>query len=277
MGYGAQTAPLAIAHRGGAGLGPEDTLAAFGMTAALGVRYLETDVRLTRDGELVCFHDATLDRVTEALGRVSHRRLAELRTVLVHGREPIPTLAEALDAFPECNFTVDMKDESAIAPLAALLRHRPYAERVCVAGAWDSWLARLKRITPGVHTALGWRSLTALICSSRAGTRPSRRFATAPFAHVPVRLGSVPIVVERLASHAHRIGVRVNVWTVDDPHLMHELLDMGVDGIITDHPDVLREVLIARGEWMTMSSRPAAFVEPARRSAATEEAAPAAT
>jgi glycerophosphoryl diester phosphodiesterase len=253
MGYGSQGGPLAIAHRGGAGLAPENTLAAFAMSAALGLRYLETDVRLTRDGALVCFHDSTLDRVTEACGRVDQWRLADLRHTLVEGREPIPTLAEAFDAFPDCNFTVDLKDEAAIAPLASLLRNRADAERVCVAGAWDSWLARLKRITPGVHTALGWRSLTALICASRAGTRPSRRFATGPFAHVPVRLGSVPIFVERLADHAHRIGVRVNVWTVDDPHLMHELLDMGVDGIITDRPDVLREVLIARNGWTTRS------------------------
>lgn len=261
MTYGDQTRPLAIAHRGGAGLAPENTLAAFGMSAALGFRYLETDVRLTRDGELVCFHDSTLDRVTEAHGRVQDRPLADLRHTLVEGREPIPTLAEALDALPDCNFTVDMKDEAAIAPLASLLRNRSYAERVCVAGAWDGWLARLSRVTPGVQTALGWRSLTALICSSHAGTRPSRRFATAPFAHVPVRLGSVPIFVERLARHAHRIGVRVNVWTVDDPHLMHELLDMGVDGVITDRPDVLREVLIARGEWVAPMAPHAAGLE----------------
>src|SRR5687768_17206786 len=119
MDYGAQTGPLAIAHRGGAGLAPGNTLTAFAMAAALGFRYLETDVRLTRDGELVCFHDATLDRVTEAHGRVSHRGVADLRHMLVEGREPIPTLAEALDAFPDCYFTVDMKDEAAIAPLAS--------------------------------------------------------------------------------------------------------------------------------------------------------------
>lgn len=251
MTYGAQDAPLAIAHRGGAGLAPENTLAAFEMASALGFRYLETDVRLTRDGHLVCFHDATLDRAADARGRVVHHRLAELRAMRVGG-EPIPTLADALDEFPDAKFTVDLKEEAAIEPLARLLGHKPYAERVCVAGAWDGWLARLRHMAPDVKTALGWRSLTALIWCSRTGTRPSPRIATAPFAHVPITLGSVPIFVERFARHAHSIGVRVIVWTVDDPVRMHRLLDMGVDGIITDRPDVLREVLIAREAWAPM-------------------------
>jgi glycerophosphoryl diester phosphodiesterase len=244
--------PMAIAHRGGAALAPENTLAAFGLATSLGFRYLETDVRLTRDGELICFHDATLDRVTDGRGRVQRHSLREVRALRVGGSEPIPTLGEALEAFGGSNFTVDLKEEAGIEPLARLLRHGPLAARVCVAGAWDSWLARLRALVPTVHTALGWRSLSALVWCSRTSTPVPRRIATAPFAHVPIRLGSVPIFVRRLVTQAHRIGVRVVVWTVDEPSVMHRLLDLGVDGIITDRPDVLREVLITRGVWSPM-------------------------
>lgn len=247
--YGVPIEPMAIAHRGGAALAAENTLVAFGTATSLGLRYLETDVRLTSDRELVCFHDATLERVTDGHGRVQHHTLRQLQALRVDGHESIPTLADALDAFPRSNFTVDLKDEAAIEPLARLLGHRPFAERVCVAGAWDGWLAHLRRLAPDVHTALGWRSLTTLVCCSRTRARTPRRVATAPFAHVPLRLGSVPIFVERLVTHAHDIGIRVVVWTVDEPRTMHQLLDHGVDGIITDRPDLLREVLIARGTW----------------------------
>jgi len=249
MRYGEPLGPLAIAHRGGAALAPENTLAAFNGSSGLGFRYLETDVRVTRDGQLVCFHDATLDRVTGQRGRVRDHRLVDLRTALVGGTEPIPTLGDALDAFPQYSFTVDLKDEAAIEPLGRLLGHRADAQRVCVAGAWDGWLARLRSIAPDIQTALGWRSLIRLISCSRVGAKPSPRIATAPFAHVPIRLGSVPIFVERLVRHAHAIDVRVIVWTVDEPTSMHRLFDMGVDGIITDRPDQLRDVLVARDSW----------------------------
>jgi glycerophosphoryl diester phosphodiesterase len=247
--YGVPIEPMAIAHRGGAALAPENTLAAFRMATSLGFRYLETDVRVTSDGALVCLHDATLDRVTDGHGRLQRYRLSDVRALCVDSSEAIPTLAEALEAFPGANFTIDLKVEAAIEPLARLLRHGPFAARVCVAGAWDSWIARLRGLVPGLHTALGWRSLTALVWCSRTRSVPPRRIATAPFAHVPIRLGSVPIFVERLVTHAHEMGVRVVVWTVDDPPTMHRLLDHGVDGIITDRPDLLREVMIARGTW----------------------------
>ena len=247
--YGRPIEPMAIAHRGGAALAPENTLVAFRRATSLGFRYLETDVRATSDGEVVCFHDATLDRVTDGHGRVQRHSLHQLRALRVHGSAQIPTLAEALEAFPDSNFTIDLKDEAAIEPLARVLRNEPLPTRVCIAGSWDGWLARLARLVPGVHTALGWRSLSALVWRSHAG-QPSRRgLAAAPFAHVPIRLGSVPILVPRLVTDAHRLGVRVVVWTVDSPELMHRLFDAGVDGIITDRPDVLREVLVARGSW----------------------------
>lgn len=264
MAYPSQVGPLAIAHRGGAGLAPENTVAAFARSTALGIRYLETDVRLTSDGQLACFHDETLDRVTTARGPVRHHTMAELRRLGVGG-EPIVTLSEALEAFPDSRFTVDLKEAGAIEPLARVLARRRVGERVCVAGAWDGWLSRLRELAPHAHTALGWRSLATLITCARAGVSAPRWIRTAEFAHVPVSLGRVPVFVDRLVDKAHAHGIRVIAWTVDEPALMDRLLDAGVDGIITDRPDLLRESYIRRGIWEPMpaiSRVPSAAVPP---------------
>ena len=249
MTYGEESGPLAIAHRGGAALAQENSLAAFALASALGLRYLETDIRVTSDGQLVCFHDDTLERVTSATGPVRSKSLSQLRVWRINGIELIPTLDEALDAFPEQCFTVDLKDQAAIEPLVKSLQRRGVAQRVCIAGAWDGWLGHVRREVPEVTTALGWRSLTALLTCARTGVRPPKALATAPFAHVPVKLGPVPIFVERLVAMSHDIGVRVVTWTVDEPVAIRRLLDAGVDAIITDRPDILREVLIQRGAW----------------------------
>ena len=251
---------MAIAHRGGAGLEQENTLVAFGRASGLGLRYLETDLRLTSDGHLVCFHDENLDRVTAATGPVRSRTLLELRALRINGIEPIPTFDEALDAYPGQCFTVDPKDQAGLRPLVKSLRRREVAERVCIAGAWDGWLAQVRREVPEVTTALGWRSLTALLTCARTGVRPPRALATAPFAHVPVKLGRVPIFVERLMAMSADLGVRVVTWTVDEPAVMRRLLDAGVDAIITDRPDLLREVLVSRGQW-TPAGREAFFAK----------------
>ena len=258
--YGDHTGPLAIAHRGGMGLAPENTLAAFGRATALGLTHLETDVRTTRDGHLVCFHDATLGRVTGHPGRVADLDLADLRRLRVGGTDQVPTLSEAMASFPTARFAIDLKDEATIGAMARLLRANPgWAERTLVAGAWSGWLRRLRDEAPGVTTALGWRSLTTLVACSRGGVRPPglRRTeaAAGAFAHVPIRLGRLPVHSERVIARAHELGIRVVVWTVDDPATMRSLLDMGVDGIITDRPDVLREVLIGRGQWASPQTR----------------------
>lgn len=253
MSYGIQGQPLAIAHRGGALIAPENTLAAFAMSTALGLGYLESDVRLTADGELVCFHDEVLDRCTTGRGRVSAHTTDQLRAhVRVAGTERIPTLEEALETFPDACFTVDLKERAAIAPMARLLQRRDYAERVCVAGAWDGWLQLLASQVPHVRTALGWRSLAALLSASKVGLQPPAVTVAGRFAHLPIRLGRLPVHSPSLVRRSHRLGVRVVVWTVNEPTLMDELLDMGVDGIITDRPDVLRTVLIRRGQWAPM-------------------------
>jgi glycerophosphoryl diester phosphodiesterase len=252
MTYGEGPGPLAIAHRGGSGLAPENSLAAFALASALGLRYLETDIRVTCDGHLVCFHDETLERVTSATGPVRSKSLRELRALRINGIEPIPSFDEVLDALPEQFFTVDLKDQVAITPLVKSLQRKGVAERVCIAGAWDGWLAHVRREVPEVTTALGWRSLTALLSCARTGLRPPKALATAPFAHVPIKLGRLPIYADRLVAMSHDIGVRVVAWTVDEPVVMRRLLDAGVDAIITDRPDVLREVLVSRDQWAPM-------------------------
>lgn len=249
--YGDHTGPLAIAHRGGMALAPENTLAAFGRATSLGLTHLETDVQTTRDGHVVCFHDASLRRVTGHPGRIADLDLADVRRLRVHGTDQVPTLGEAMAAFPQARFAIDLKDEASIGAMARLLAAHPsWAERICVAGAWSRWLRRLQDEAPGVTTALGWRSLTTLIACSRGGVRPvGVGTSGGAFAHVPLRLGRMPIHSERVIARAHELGIRVVVWTVDDPATMRTLLDAGVDGIITDRPDVLRDVLIGRDQW----------------------------
>jgi glycerophosphoryl diester phosphodiesterase len=242
--YRDRPGPLAIAHRGGAGLAAENTLDAFRRSYDLGVRYLETDVRLSADGRLVAFHDAHLNRATGVSGRLDNRTLAELTELPVLGGGPVLPLESLLDAFPDACFTLDIKHPTVIAPLARLLRQDTVASRVCVAAARGSWLrAAEAMVGPELCTALSWRDLAHL------ATCPRGRYGTACFAHLPLRLGRVPVFRDELVARAHAAGVRVIVWTVNDPATMHRLLDNGVDGIISDRPDLLRDVLIARGQW----------------------------
>jgi glycerophosphoryl diester phosphodiesterase len=249
--YGSEIGPLAVAHRGGAGLAPENTMAAFDRSYALGIRYLETDVRLSADGVCLAFHDADTSRLLGVRGRIGeldHRAATRLR---VHGREPVVRLDEGLRAFPDARFTIDLKDPAAIGPLTATIRRCGATDRVCIAGNADHWLADIRStLGPEVATAMGWESLIRLVVAARSGTRP-RGIMPAPFAHLPLRMGGIPLIGERLISLAHDLGTRVLVWTVDVPRSMNRLLDLGVDGIISDRPDLLREELIARGQWQT--------------------------
>jgi glycerophosphoryl diester phosphodiesterase len=250
MRYADRPGPLAIAHRGGAGLAAENTLEAFRRSYALGVRFLETDVRLSSDGRLVAFHDARLARVTAARGLVRAQPLAALTSLPVRGGGRVVALDDVIAAFPDACLTIDVKHPAVIEPLARLLHSTDFARRVCVAAARGSWLRRLRELAgPELCTALSWRALARL-----AAPRSRGRYGDAGFAHVPLQLGRVPVFRDDLVLRAHDAGVRVIVWTVNEPDTMHRLLDNGVDGIISDRPDLLRDVLIARGQWHTPDS-----------------------
>ncbi|MGH3803901.1 MAG: glycerophosphodiester phosphodiesterase family protein [Pseudonocardiaceae bacterium] len=244
--------PRAFAHRGwhlGELAGMENSLAAFRRAAAEGYRYLETDVRATRDGVIVVLHDATLDRTTDSSGEVAQLDWAAVRTARVGGREAVFRLADLLEELPEALLNVDVKADTAVAGVLELLRCTDQWHRVCVASFSEARLQRLRRTAgPRLLTSMGPTSAAAL------WLRSALPFLAAPpirgeFAQLPVRLGGITVVDRTLVRYAHRRGLEVHVWTVDLAAEMEALLDLGVDGLITDRPDLLREVLRARRAW----------------------------
>ncbi|MER6773824.1 glycerophosphodiester phosphodiesterase [Streptomyces bacillaris] len=240
--------PLAFAHRGGAADGVENTAAAFRRAAAAGYRYFETDVHTTADGRLVAFHDATLDRVTDATGRISALPWSEVRRARVGGTEPLPLFEELLEEFPEARWNVDLKAEPALEPLLELIRRTDAWDRVCVGSFSEVRVARAHRLAgPRLATSYGVRGVLGL--RLRSWGIPAALRTGAVCAQVPERQGGIPVVDTRFVRTAHALGLQVHVWTVNEPDRMGRLLDLGVDGIMTDHIETLRTVLSERGAW----------------------------
>ncbi|MFB6624611.1 glycerophosphodiester phosphodiesterase family protein [Streptomyces sp. NPDC056374] len=242
-------APLPFAHRGGTANGLENTAAAFRRAAAAGYRYFETDVHTTSDGALVAFHDATLDRVTDTSGRIADLPWAAVREARVAGKEPLPLFADLLDEFPEARWNVDLKAEAALRPLVDLIREKRAWDRVCVGSFTEARVVRAQRMAgPALATSFGVRGVIGLRLRSLGIPAAVRAGAVA--AQVPERQGGIPVVDRRFVREAHARGIQVHVWTVNDPVRMHSLLDLGVDGIMTDQLETLRSVLTERGVWV---------------------------
>lgn len=252
--YLAGDTPLAFAHRGGAthpaNVDLENSRQAFQTAVDLGYRYLETDVHVTRDGVLMAFHDETLDRCTTGSGKIHELSFAQVREALIAGRQPIPSLAELLIAWPEHCWNIDIKSERAIGPLIEVLREADAFHRVCVASFSEARIRRARALLgPGVATAMG--PVGVAVLRFVPGRWLRRRLLPAEVAclQVPHRFRGLPLVTPRFLRRAHEHGCQVHVWTVNDEATMVHLLELGVDGIITDRIDTLRDVLIARGEW----------------------------
>ncbi|MEE1928960.1 glycerophosphodiester phosphodiesterase [Streptomyces sp. TRM 70351] len=241
--------PLAFAHRGGAADGLENTRAAFARAVALGYRYLETDVHATADGRLAAFHDPTLDRVTDGRGRIAELPWSQVARARVGGREPVPLFGDLLREFPRARWNVDVKAEAALLPLLRVLDEADAWDRVCVGSFDEGRIARARELAgPRLATSLGTRGVLAL--RLRSWGLPVRLRGDALGAQVPVRHGGVPVADRAFVRCAHRRGLQVHVWTVNEAREMRRLLDLGVDGIMTDHVELLRAVLEERGAWV---------------------------
>ncbi len=249
--------PLLVAHRGGSKLAPENTMAAFRAAVDVwGADMLEMDVHLTRDGEVVVLHDATVDRTTDGTGPVRERTWSQLRELDAGHRflDPegrpsfrgagvtIPRFEEVLEAFPRTRIAVEPKVAEAGGPLAGLVRRHGAGHRVILGAEHE----RTRRGAGEIGAALGasrsqlypWMALHRLPGLGRLYTPPVDVF------QVPERRGPLAVVTSRFVEEAHRRNMPVHVWTVDDEPSMRRLLALGVDAIQSDRPDVLARVLV---------------------------------
>ncbi|MGY1633229.1 glycerophosphodiester phosphodiesterase family protein [Geodermatophilus sp. SYSU D01186] len=242
--------PIAMAHRGGAIEHLENSMPAFEACVALGYRYLETDVRVTADGVPIVFHDAILDRVTDRTGRVDQLPWSEVSAARIGGREPILRLEELLGAWPDIRFNLDIKAAGVLAPLVRTVRRLKVEDRICLGSFSDARVAAARRLFgPSVCTSLGPRGVAALRLSSYSPRAAGLVRIQAGCAQVPLQLGGRALVDERFLAAAHARGLQVHVWTVNTVEETTTMLDLGVDGVMTDRPAMLRELLEKRGQW----------------------------
>ena len=248
--FGEAGSVAALAHRGFSPSGLENSLAAFQAAVDLGYRWVETDAHGTADGVAVALHDATLDRTTDGSGRVSELAWSVVGRARIGGVEPVPLLEDVLGTWPELRVNVDVKERSGIGPVADAIERTASHDRVCVgsfsAARRDATVARLsRRVATSAATAEG----AVFFVSGRTGRVPAWAARRVDAFQVPWLFRERPVLTERHVQTAHRAGRFVHVWTVNDADAMRTLLDLGVDGIISDRADLLRDVLVERGLW----------------------------
>ncbi len=253
--------PWLVAHRGGATLAPENTLAAFDEGVRHGAVCLELDVRLTRDGVVVVSHDDDTTRVTSMPGTIEQRTLTEVerldagcrysrdggRTFPFRARAlRIPTLREVLLAYPELRLNIDAKtrDAALAEALVAVIRGARAVGRVCVGSAHDDQGERLRAILPEACHFLPRHAAARHLLAARAGGLLEWICPGGwDVAAVPARAGAITLIDAGVVRRLHARGLAVFVWTIDDEDEMRSLIAMGVDGVMTDRPDRLARVL----------------------------------
>lgn len=272
---------IGLAHRG-ADVNRENSLVAMKNAVQAGFGYIEIDVRTTADGKVVVFHDETLDRTTTSTGKISDYTWEELKQVRLtgpinrdgsvakkhsvsptdlHGTglgEPLILLDDLLTELPKTRFNIDLKDKVSAAPTARIIQRRKAWDRVLIASFKDShrkaFFQTLGTGTPQVASSAGTETMAVLLAAHHLGMFSSavrwlRRRLPLDAIQVPIQQGLIRIVTPEFIAACHKENIAVHVWVVNFPDQMRWLLDMGVDGLVTDEPDALAEVLTVRGQW----------------------------
>lgn len=257
--------PRAFAHRGwhiGELDGLENSLAAFRRAVDEGYTYVETDVHASADGVVVVHHDPTLDRTTDRAGAIAELQWDEVRRANIGGKEPISRLEEVFEELPRVNFNIDVKSDAAVEPVIRAIQRTGAIHRVALASFSSSRLTRIRKLGgPELTIAMGPHSVAAALSSGLLPWLPVRGLIKGVMAQVPHRYRRLTVVDAAFVRAVHRLGAEVHVWTVDEAEQMHALLDIGVDGLITDRPDILRDVLVQRAAW-GLSAEPSPSTQP---------------
>lgn len=237
--------PIPIAHRGGHAYAPENTVAAFDHALGLGFRHLETDVHLSADGVVVAFHDSDLERLAGLSGTIADQTWETLAAIDLGGGHSIPTMEELFVTFPEARFNIDPKVDAAVEPLGDLVERFGAVDRIGIGSFDDRRIARLQeRFGPALCTSPG---PVELLTNLGLPEWSDDAFGSHACLQVPNRFAQHQITGE-LVERAHDLDLQVHVWTINDREEMHQLLDIGVDAIISDELDLLLAVLTERAD-----------------------------
>lgn len=251
--------PLVIAHQGGDDLWPGNTMFAFQNAVELGVDALEMDLHITNDGVLVLIHDETIDRTTNGAGEVESMTLDELKqfdagydwsrdegvTFPFRGQGiTIPTLEEVFLAFPDKRMTIEIKKSNAsmIEPLCQMIRAYDMQDRIVVASFYDDKMKAFREECPEVATSSAKNETTVFVLLSKV-------FLTGFYSpsfyslQVPEESSGITVITESFIRAAHERNLAVEPWTINDEETMRKLIEWGVDGIMTDRPDIMLEIL----------------------------------
>jgi glycerophosphoryl diester phosphodiesterase len=258
----ARSSLLVIAHRGGAALWPENTLYAFERARDLGVDVLEMDVQVTSDGVLVVMHDATLDRTTDGHGPVNKLSLNELKKLdaafhfspdgghsyPLRGRGiTVPTLQEVFKALPGMRFNIEPKQAqpSLVKPLCRMIRESGLQKQVMIGSFSAQVLAEFRAECPEVDTSASPVEVGTLLTANTTGNeqQQQQRSLIARAVQVPESIGGRSVLTREFIKAAHARQLQVHVWTINDEESMKRLIELGVDGIMTDYPDRLIALL----------------------------------
>jgi glycerophosphoryl diester phosphodiesterase len=246
--------PIAFAHQGGGHENPENTMAAFDHAAALGFRYIETDVQATADGVVITFHDNTLDRMTDRTGTIAELPWSTVQQATVKGGQPLCLLEDLLTKYPNARVNIEPKHDHAVAPLIDIIRKHDAVDRVCIGSFSGKRVSQMRKaLGAALCTSTGPLATLRWVIGSVL-PRPLGALVARTSAHcyqVPVKQWFIPVTHARSVALAHHMGKQVHVWTIDDAAEVARLLDLGVDGIMTDRPTIVRDVFVRRGHWPT--------------------------
>ena len=232
---------IGFVHRGGADETTENTIPAFQYALDLGFKYIETDVQATKDGKIVIFHDHDLSRMSSRKEKIADLYFDEIRQIELNGGGQIPLLEEALATFPQAFFNIDVKTNDAVVETANIVLENANPDNICIASFSSQRLKELRHLLGKNFISSSSQSEVIHLLLSSLGL--SFKKSIGDCVQVPPSQWGIPIVTPRFIKHMHALNKKVHVWTIDDKEEMQRLYDLGVDGIMTDKPSVLKEFL----------------------------------
>lgn len=238
---------LAFAHRGGNEFAPENSFRAFKSAVDIGYKYLETDVHLTKDGFLIAFHDDTLDRVTDKSGLIRDLTLSEVKKAKIAGTDEIPLLSELLNSFTDCFFNIDCKVDETVQPLINLINNKDFINRVCI-GSFSQKRINFIRKSLGKEVKTSMGPAEVILSKFLSYTSLGYNFKSS-YTSIPIRRYGINLLEEKNIKYLKSNNQKVIAWTINDEDQMKMLINIGIDGIMTDNLTLLKKVLIEENLW----------------------------